>query len=366
MRSLSSLLSLLILIICLMAVTSLSIATTGGKQGIIHDLNQLLGITYRSSEEYDILSSSPIRKHPDSSFTLIPANPSFYFATDLSNKAIRGESSPIPDSFYLNRYLVTNEQYYEFLTATGRKVYPKHWSGGQYPEGKADHPVVWVSYQEALLYCAWLESRYKDWSFRLPTEAELEHAASGKDKTGYPWGNHPGTSFESGELKTHHNYNAVAAAYLLQYYGSELVTFNHPSSALYNTQDRLENVMSITPAGTVNGWADHKAYAGFIYTDLYKELTAHGGFTTPVTEYSTGISVYGVYDLSGNAYAWTSSQFVASSGADKGKTVQIVRGGSWYDSASSGKATYRGQGRKATGRYGTVGFRVAADPKSDQ
>ena len=85
------------------------------------------------------------------------------------------------DSFYMDKYEVTNAQYKEFIKAKGRAM-PRHWENGTYPEGKADHPVVYVSWEDADAYCRWFGKR-------LPTEIEWEKAARGTDARIWPWGN---------------------------------------------------------------------------------------------------------------------------------------------------------------------------------
>jgi formylglycine-generating enzyme len=89
--------------------------------------------------------------------------------------------------FYIGKYPVTNEQYAAFVKAT-RQTAPRHWGAGQIPVGRGNHPVTWVSWEDAVAFCQWLNRR-PGRSWRLPTEAEWEKTARGDDGRIYPWGN---------------------------------------------------------------------------------------------------------------------------------------------------------------------------------
>lgn len=92
-------------------------------------------------------------------------------------------------AFFMDAHEVTNQQYADFVRATGHKppADPRGlkydiWKNGTYPTELADHPVVNVSYQDAEEYAKWVEKR-------LPTKEEWERASRGNEGFMYPWGN---------------------------------------------------------------------------------------------------------------------------------------------------------------------------------
>ena len=69
---------------------------------------------------------------------------------------------------------------------------PKYnWLNPSFPQTDA-HPVVNVTWNDALAFCRWL-SRKEGRTYRLPTEAEWEYACRGGTATQYAYGDDPAT-----------------------------------------------------------------------------------------------------------------------------------------------------------------------------
>jgi formylglycine-generating enzyme required for sulfatase activity len=168
------------------------------------------------------------------------------------------------DGYYIDKYEVTNAQYMEFVKATGHRV-PYHWTtnGNKIPEGRENHPVVHVSWEDAKTYC--------DWCFkRLPTEAEWEKAASWDMKNGkqreYPWGDK---------------------------YDPELANHCHQLGCPCNGNMRV-----FFPWRTK--WA--KSAEG-------RKINALGGPTAPVGQFSGDRSFFGCFDMAGNVREWVADWY---------------------------------------------------------
>ena len=125
----------------------------------------------------------------------IPAG-SFKFSTSRSFLS-PNEAIPYPDysaarlvtvrKFFMDRYPVTNRQFAAFLKASHYRPkdptnFLKHWVKGAPPKGFENHPVVYVSLEDAKAYARWAGKR-------LPAEIEWQYAAQGTDGRKYPWGN---------------------------------------------------------------------------------------------------------------------------------------------------------------------------------
>jgi hypothetical protein len=86
-------------------------------------------------------------------------------------------------TFYIDVYPVTNAEYARFVAATGHTP-PQHWTDGWPPEHLSDHPVVFVTWNDAIAYAEWAGKS-------LPSGQQWEKAARGTRGTVYPWGDQP-------------------------------------------------------------------------------------------------------------------------------------------------------------------------------
>ena len=91
------------------------------------------------------------------------------------------------NSFYIDKFPVTNAGFKKFLDATHYRPkddlnFLRDWKDGTYPSGWENKPVTWVSLEDARAYARWAGKR-------LPHEWEWQYAAQGTDLRLYPWGN---------------------------------------------------------------------------------------------------------------------------------------------------------------------------------
>ena len=87
------------------------------------------------------------------------------------------------DTFWIDKFEITNHQYFEFVESAGHRKpgppsrYARNLSNLRAP----NQPVTYVSWADAKAYCEWKGKR-------LPTEAEWEKAMRGTDGRTWPWG----------------------------------------------------------------------------------------------------------------------------------------------------------------------------------
>lgn len=202
-------------------------------------------------------------------------------------------------AYYIDLTPVTQAEYGRFLKDNPEHRVPcvdEPWAGPfnwkedrrQPPQGLEQHPVVLVSWYDALAYARWSGKV-------LPSEEQWEKAARGTDGRHYPWGDMwDATRLNSGERIAGRDF---------------------------------ENI------GDMHRWFDG--------LDTSKQA-----YTTAVNAYPAGESPYGLLDMAGNVWEWTASWFQAYPGSvakhdDFGEKCRVMRGGSWACSAFSIRSSFR-------------------------
>jgi formylglycine-generating enzyme required for sulfatase activity len=115
----------------------------------------------------------------------IPAGPFILGNEDSDPNEAPAQEMDLP-AFMIDTFEVTNADFAGFAAASGYTTYreleasPQNWRAA-YVQGKDNHPVVFVTYEDAQAFCEWAGKR-------LPTEFEWEKAARGPEGYLYPWG----------------------------------------------------------------------------------------------------------------------------------------------------------------------------------
>ena len=171
-----------------------------------------------------------------------------------------------------------------------------------------NHPVVFVSWNDAVEFCKWL-SKKEGKNYRLPTEAEWEFAARAGTTTAYWWG------------------------------------------------DRIEGA-----AGKGN-FADRR------YAKTYPKRNFNVSFddgyvhTAPIGRFAA--NPWGFYDMLGNVWEWVSDYYGATpggdmlmdpTGPDRG-TERVAKGGGWANRPDEVRAAFRFSDDPSF-RFAGMGFRV--------
>ena len=117
----------------------------------------------------------------DMEMVFVPAG-EFLMGDEDLDRNMRPQHAVYLDAYWIDQTEVTNAHYLACIQDSAcRGIEPSHYV---YDDSKSDHPVVYVTWQDAVDFCEWAGKT-------LPTEAQWEKAARGTDGRLYPWGNNP-------------------------------------------------------------------------------------------------------------------------------------------------------------------------------
>jgi formylglycine-generating enzyme required for sulfatase activity len=226
----------------------------------------------------------------------------FVEATSYRTDAERGANDP-PGCFAENAPGISNHDW--------KVLHDRNWRNPGYSQ-RSDEPVVCVTWNDASAYAAWA-AKALGRKLRLPTESEWEYAARAGVATIRPWGGDP-----AGACK-HAN------------------VFDLTSRRARDAQDWDQ--------------AHHECEDGY-------------DSTAPVGRFAA--NAFGLHDMIGNVWEWTSSCFVpyppegAGSAQEPDCTRHVHRGAAWFSSPKFVRLSRRYVDLNDTAAL-SVGFRLAED-----
>ena len=215
----------------------------------------------------------------------------------------------ISRDFYMSRCEITRGQFAEFAKATEFNTQAETdgwayaWDGKKWDKIKGaswrkvgheqtdDHPVVCVTWSDAVAFCKWLGGKTGR-TVRLPTEAEWEYACRAGKQTIFSWG------------------------------------------------DTLAEGKGVCNVADQTAKKQFRRWNVFPWEDGYV-------FTAPVGSFKP--NAFGLYDMHGNVWEWCSDWYgrdyskagkVDPTGPETGR-YRVIRGGSWMSSAPVVRSAYR-------------------------
>ena len=242
----------------------------------------------------------------------------------------------ITQPFYMGEYEVTRRQFEHFANSTGYKTAPEKekriwctalskgklvkvsgasWKNPGFAQDP-DHPVVCVSWEDAMAFCKWLSGRAGGMTVSLPTEAQWEYACRQGTATRFSFGD------DDTKLHIYGNYGDGSSAFA---------------------------------SGDVRN-SDGKAT------------------TSSVGSYKSANKFARLYDMHGNAAEWCSDWFGSYPKGADGKAVKdptgilrgarrVQRGGSWASTPAKCRSAARSH-MKEIDHSAVIGFRVVAAGKA--
>ena len=237
------------------------------------------------------------------------------------------------NDFYMSKYEVTVAEFRRFIAESGYRTDAEKagdsyvWNGSEgvltkgvnwrhgvsgkvRPKSEENHPVVHVSWNDAVEYCRWLSEKTGKW-YRLPTEAEWEYACRAGSRTAFNTGGNITTAQANYDGNRPYNKNRKG-----QYRARTVAveSFEPNAWGLYNMH------------GNVWEWCDD------VYSDkYYDECKAKGLVENP------------------------------GGPAPEAGSRRVLRGGSWYFPAEICRSAYRGNDPPGD-RSNGIGFRLVFVP----